>query len=201
MTSDSQLTEFFSPFFQAVQSSGATNTRSVPTPSIRETPTIEQTSLTSLNSKGTNLLYLSKKVNMSLAGPLVCGGGTDKPHKCPLHVQSSVKKNTEVEIKNYLKGIGYHNTYYPGCGVNPLYPCSVDFSLWVNGSSVPACTYGAFRSQAVLNKMGSQWSFWTQSPEPNPEILNYSWPATWWGSYVFWWHSIWPDNTYPGDGC
>ncbi len=129
--------------------------------------------------------------NQSQITPLVngvdtiCGGGFLRPHTCPARINSGVYKNTVTEVRSYLKNIGYHNTYSPGCGSGG--PCPNDFTKWVNANS---CTWGSFRTQALAIQSGSRWTYWTQTPEPNPEINNYSWPIFWWGPYVAWWHSF-----------
>lgn len=118
------------------------------------------------------------------ASSLVCGGSQQQPHPCPARVNSGILKKSQTEISNYLKGIGFHNTYWPGCGPQE-YTCSTDFTKWISAYN---CTRGSFRTQASLFQSGTKWTYRTQSPEPNPEIFSYSWPVYWWGTYVSWWH-------------
>ncbi len=39
-------------------------------------------------------------------------------------------------------------------------------------------------------RQGDCWTYNTQGPEPNPEVLSYigSWPYFSWPGYVRWWH-------------
>lgn len=131
-------------------------------------------------------LFISSTSNLqTTADDLACGGSQQKPHPCPPRKNSGYYKNTLTELSNYLKNAGFHNTYWPGCG-NGNYNCATDFTRWVNAYS---CTWGSFRMQASAFTSGSKWTYWTQSPEPNPEIFSYSWPVWWWGTYVQWWHT------------
>ncbi|MBI2530149.1 MAG: hypothetical protein HYW05_03320 [Candidatus Diapherotrites archaeon] len=118
------------------------------------------------------------------ASSLVCGGSQQQPHQCPARVNSGISKKSQTEISNYLKGMGFHNTYWPGCGPQG-YTCSTDFTKWISAYN---CTWGSFRTQANIFQSGTKWTYRTQSPEPNPEIFSYSWPVYWWGTYVSWWH-------------
>ncbi len=116
---------------------------------------------------------------------LVCGGSQQQPHICPARKNSGIFKATKTEISNNVKSQGFHNTYWPGCG-STGYSCPEDFTKWVNAYS---CTWGSFRTQARILQQGSSWTYWTQTPEPNPEIFSYNWPVYWWGQYVQWWHN------------
>ena len=55
-------------------------------------------------------------------------------------------------------------------------------------SSPSGCNSGEFREQALMIVDNNGRVFNMQHDEPNPELLNYSWPKLWWGPYVHWWH-------------
>lgn len=114
-----------------------------------------------------------------------CGGDRNSPHTCPPRVNSGVYRSTLQGIKDYLVSQGYHQTAWYACGSSPLYPCEYDYTKVVNAYS---CPNGPFRNQANIYQSGSQWTYSYQTPEPNPEIFTYVWPAWWWGDYVRWWH-------------
>ncbi len=191
---DPLLKGLFVPFYAAVQSSGSVSTSTIPLP-IASHIQKSQEELTANANTNISLLHLSRKQFVDLAEPQVCGGGKDKPHTCPKRVESGVYKNTQTEIANYVKGLGYHNTYFPGCGIGG-YSCTTDFS---KNLSAYSCSSGVFRMQANLStkttSTGVKWTFsiqgTQQTPEPNPEILSYVPPAIWWPGYVNWWHTEW----------
>ncbi|MHA2250292.1 MAG: hypothetical protein ACXAD7_08015 [Candidatus Kariarchaeaceae archaeon] len=116
----------------------------------------------------------------------VCDGGPLSPHPVPNWVASSVFLGTRGDVQHHLEINGYHETrdyarYYGGSGY--------DFTKVVSAHS---CNWGPFRTQAYIyfddfNRF--LWSYRTQSPEPNPEILHYIWPKAWWGPYVQDWHT------------
>ena len=109
-----------------------------------------------------------------------CGGGYDNPHPCPPREDSGVYRNTKDKIKNYLLSHGFH--VVPGYAT---YSYGDDFAKVV---SAYGCDWGPFRHEAWPVQIGSRWTYKYQTPEPNPEILSYTWPAWWWGAYVNWWH-------------
>ncbi|MEK6970263.1 MAG: hypothetical protein AABW68_01050 [archaeon] len=192
---DPMLKELFAPFYAAVQSSGSVRTSTIPLPLASQIPKKSQEELATNANSNISLLHIRKKQYVDLAEPQVCGGGKDKPHVCPKRFESGVYKSTQTEIGNYVKGLGYHNTYFPGCGIGG-YPCTTDFS---KNLSAYSCSSGIFRMQANLStkitSTGVKWTFSTQGsqqyPEPNPEILSYFPPAIWWPGYVNWWHTEW----------
>ncbi len=49
------------------------------------------------------------------------------------------------------------------------------------------CNNGELRSQGLVT---GTYTYNSQSPEPNPELLSYIWPVWWWGNYVLTWHII-----------
>lgn len=110
-----------------------------------------------------------------------CGGNRQNPHPCPSRRWSGVFRNTKSGIKNYLRNHGYHET-----AGYAAYETDID---WTNCIYAYGCGGCAFRSQAIIRPRNGQWSFNTQRPEPNPEILGYTWPTWNWGTYVEWWHS------------
>lgn len=108
----------------------------------------------------------------------VCGGSQSNPHDCPPNINSGIYYVTEGGIRNYLENQGFHQTYsYAGD--------SYDYTL---GCGHFGCSSPTFRTHARIYLDGIYWTYWTQHPEPNPEIFHYIWPVWWWGSYVYWWH-------------
>lgn len=109
-----------------------------------------------------------------------CGGSSDNPHPCPPWNNSGWFTTTHANVVARLLYIGYHKTAAYACGDNPE-----DYSVVVSAYN---CSNGPFRKQAIIFGSGASWSYRTQSPEPNPEVFSYVWPAYWWGGYVSWWH-------------
>lgn len=110
-----------------------------------------------------------------------CGGGPDNPHYCPPRVTSNLEWSTRQGVVDYLLLYGYHKTADYASNYN-----ADDYSKVVDAYG---CNWGPFRAQAIVfQKANGMWTYSHQTPEPNPEILSYSWPATWWGTYVRWWH-------------
>ena len=110
----------------------------------------------------------------------VCGGSWDNPHDCPLRLNSEVYRYTKDEIEDYILSQGFH-----------LVPKYASYSYgddYAKVVSANGCDGGPFRHQAWPSQSGSDWTYRYQTPEPNPEILSYTWPVYWWGSYVTWWH-------------
>lgn len=109
-----------------------------------------------------------------------CGGSQSDPHWCPPYIQSGVRRNSKGAIQNYLDSRGYHQTadyatgyeYAGGDYTNPI--------------GAYTCSSPKFRIHALIER---GWTFKTQRPEPNPEILGYIWPTFDWGPYVKWWHN------------
>lgn len=114
-----------------------------------------------------------------------CGGGPDDPHVCPSWRESGVYRSTLQGIIDYLTSNGFHATAGYACGGDPFEPCEYDYTKVV---SAYGCPGGPFRTQAIIYQSGSDWTYRYQTPEPNPEIFSYWWPAWWWGAYVVWWH-------------
>lgn len=114
---------------------------------------------------------------------MACGGGMLMPHPKKDRIDSNIYKSSREELEAHLYSLGYHRTEPPGCG--PIVNCD-DFTQWVDAYG---CTQGAFRMQANVRHVATGWTYSTQGPEPNPEIMSYSWPAYWWGAYVAWWHA------------
>ncbi len=74
---------------------------------------------------------------------------------------------------------GYHQVQIPWSS-NP----SIDYAQDVTAYG---CNDGVFREQAIIR---SSITYETYTPEPNPEIVSYSWPSWWWGPYVLAWHGL-----------
>lgn len=103
------------------------------------------------------------------------------PTTCPPRVYSGISFSTEDAAKQYLLAQGYHQAArYASWG-----GFGIDFTQVVTD---PDCGTGPFRNEAVLDKQGDCWTFYTQGPEPNPEVLSYLWPYAAWPGYVLWWH-------------
>lgn len=103
---------------------------------------------------------------------------------------------------------GPHNqpsTNYSGdyssaqAGIDDL-PSSYDEVSWYASAFVHdyhdwivayGCADGVFRYQTSIVGSGTDWEHReNHSPsEPNPEVLEYSWPVWWWGGYVTTWHN------------
>ncbi len=179
--------KLFEPFFLAVQQKGALTTHD-----LLKMPNVSNP--VSILPKGGLKLYNLSGINFSSKGSsmkvisLACNGGSiEKPAYCPSWQYASNQYSSKTAASNALTQMGYHNTFFPGCGWN--YPCSVDYTKWL---SVNGCFVGVFRNQAITYQSGSVWKIKFQSPEPNPEIKSYPWPSTWWGPYVVYWHQVWP---------
>lgn len=106
-------------------------------------------------------------------------GTRQHPAPCPQRVESGVYFFTREEVITHLEGLGYHRTanYAGGSSGN-------DYSRVVSS----ACGGGSFREQAIIHQREPCWTYNTQGPEPNPEVLGYVWPRLGWPGYVRWWH-------------
>jgi hypothetical protein len=124
--------------------------------------------------------YLAQSGERTARAATACGGNRSRPHPCPRRVNSGRYFRSQGALEAYLGYIGYSRSPGWSSGYAP-----VDFT-----KVVPAygCNNGPFRRQAYGFRSGSRWTYWTQSPEPNPVLSRYIWPAWWWGSYVRWWH-------------
>ncbi|MBU1165734.1 MAG: hypothetical protein ABIJ34_00015 [archaeon] len=129
-------------------------------------------------------------VYKSASDGIVCGGSRDMPHTCPARRESGIYYSSLSSLSSMVRSAGYHNTYWPGCGSSD-YRCDRDFTRWT-GAYGCSSSSGALRYQLSARQSGTRWTYWTQGVEPNPEILSYSWPVWWWGGYVNWWHTEWP---------
>lgn len=111
-----------------------------------------------------------------------CGRFRD-PSPCPPRPDSLLFFPSEAAVRDHLVSLGYHQTApYAGGGSGR------DFTLEIE---VDTCGCCAFRSQAIYRQTSTQsWTYNTQSPEPNPEVLDYRWPTWYWGVYVLWWHQV-----------
>ncbi len=182
---DKEDLKLFEPFFKMVQESGALTTQELLNTLNKDNVTVvPKNKLTKQIPKVVSLSSKSKQQTLSLA----CSGGSiPSPAYCPAWQFPTNQYTSAAAAGNALLQMGYHSTYAPGCGWE--YPCTVDYSKWL---SVNGCNYGVFRNQAITFQSGTKWKIRFQSPEPNPEVLSYNWPATWWGTYVVYWHQVWP---------
>ncbi len=108
-------------------------------------------------------------------------GTRQNPSPCPPRVESGKFFNSRAEVVSHLQGLGYHQTagYAGGQTGN-------DFTHVVSS----ACGGSSFREQAIIRQQGPCWTYNTQGPEPNPEVLSYIWPRLGWVGYVRWWHLV-----------
>jgi hypothetical protein len=106
-------------------------------------------------------------------------GTRQNPSPCPARAESNVYYFTRDDVVNALLGLGYHRTanYAGGSTGN-------DYSKVVSST----CGGSSFRSQAIIHQRAQCWTYNTQGPEPNPEVLGYVWPRLGWVGYVRWWH-------------
>ncbi len=109
----------------------------------------------------------------SLSWGEACGGGYDNPHPCPPRESSGIYRDTKDEIKEYLLSQGFH--------VVPRYATYSYGDDFAKVVSAYGCDWGPFRYEAWPVQSGAKWTYQYQTPEPNPEILAYRWPAWWWG--------------------
>lgn len=115
----------------------------------------------------------------SVSSTIACNGGFQNPHLAP-EVIPKRWFATESGAVEYLINNGYHRV--------PLYASGNYGDDFAKTTSAYHCDSGEMRRQAIVFQSGSYWRHNTQSPEPNPKILAYGWPAYWWGGYVAWWH-------------
>lgn len=111
-------------------------------------------------------------------------GDRQHPTPCPTRVESRLFFSTQAEVEQHLLSLGYHRTArYASGGA-----FGIHFTLVVAGPA--GCGSGTFRTQAIIHRQGDCWTYNTQGPEPNPEVLSYigSWPYFSWPGYVRWWH-------------
>lgn len=118
---------------------------------------------------------------MAMAAGDVCGT-RQEPSNCPSRIDSEQFFESDSAAKSHLEGEGYHQT--------PRYASQAGYGIDYAKVAPNACGSGVFRDQAVLRRSGECWTYFTQGPEPNPEILSYVWPYFRWPSYVWWWHRV-----------
>jgi len=109
-------------------------------------------------------------------------GDRQNPTPCPPWIESGNFFSTEEEVREHLISLEYHLTARYARGRSDR-----DYTLVVPH---PDCGTGPFRSHAIIGMYGPCWTYRTQGPEPNPEIISYlgSWPYFSWPAYVRWWH-------------
>jgi hypothetical protein len=110
-------------------------------------------------------------------------GTRQSPAPCPPWVESRQYFNTEQEARNHLLAQGFHQTVGYATGG----PAGRDFTRVVAGHP---CGGSSFRTHAIIRRDGQCWTYSTQTPEPNPEVLGYIWPRFNWVGYVRWWHAV-----------
>jgi len=107
-------------------------------------------------------------------------GTRRNPDPCPDRIESGQFFCMEGDVIQHLLSLGYHKTAGYACGFNPY-----DYTLVIEHP----CGHGRYRSQAIVDLLESElWTYNTQRPEPNPEILSYIPPYASWPGYVNWWH-------------
>ncbi len=190
-TQDKEDLKVFEPFFIAIQQSGSTTTKELIN-SRQITTTTATAAQGTLYSKKPTVINFSAKTKIPIISFACNGGGPTAPAYCPSWNYPSTLYSSQTAVKSALAQMGFHNTYAPGCGWE--YSCSSDYTKWISANG---CNLGVFRTQAIPYSVnttsGIKWKYRYQTPEPNPEILSYTWPAAiWWGPYVLWWHQVWP---------
>lgn len=113
-----------------------------------------------------------------------CGGTREDPHTCPpYNWTSNGPWDSKGDVQDYLSNNGFHETagYASGYGGD-----GQDYTEVVDAYG---CSGGPFRTHALIRQRDGDWSYKTQTPEPNPEIAGYIWPTVNWGTYVEWWHT------------
>lgn len=111
-------------------------------------------------------------------------GSIGRPTPCPPKVESGLFFSSQAEVTQHLNSLGYHLT--------PPYATTPDgFGLDFTKVVDDPCGPSTFRSEAVIRRQGACWTYYTQGPEPNPEVLSYvrDWPYVFWPAYVFWYHN------------
>lgn len=107
-------------------------------------------------------------------------GDRRNPAPCPERIESLRCFVSLEAAREHLETLGYHRTaLYAGGRYGR------DFTRVLPHED---CGKGPFRDQAIVREQGASWAYNTQGLEPNPEILDYVWPYSWWPSYVAWWH-------------
>jgi hypothetical protein len=103
------------------------------------------------------------------------------PAACPPRTESGQFFPSEQEVRQHLESLGYHETAgYAGGRTGQDFTVTIPYPGCSNSS--------AFRRQAIYRQDGACWTYNTQGPEPNPEVLSYIWPYFGWAGYVRWWH-------------
>lgn len=125
--------------------------------------------------------YQAQAGNVRTTQARACGGNRNNPHRCPSRRDSRRFFRSARAMRANLLYRGFAETPGWASGYAPY-----DFTR-----VVPAyrCNNGPFRIQAYGYRVRrNRYTYWTQSPEPNPVLTRYVWPTWWWGSYVRWWH-------------
>lgn len=127
----------------------------------------------------------SEQAQRHHASPQVgCGGLLDFA-PCPPFIESAKFFASKADVTNYVQFLGYH--LVPRYATTPVgFSNQIDFALVVSKSG--CSTPGALRNEIVIRQEGECWTYSTEGPEPNPEILSYIWPSRLWPAYVFLWH-------------
>lgn len=179
---DKEDLKIFEPFFLAVQKTGALTTNDLINATSNDS-TNEIVPKGSLKLQNLSSINFSSKSSMKTISLACNGGGPTSPAYCPPWKYPTQTFSTKGKAVNFLLGQGYHKTNSVGCGYST---CPDDYTKPIFANS---CNLGVFRTQGIVYASGSSWKYRYQTPEPNPEIFSYTWPAAvWWGPYVAWWH-------------
>lgn len=112
---------------------------------------------------------------------------------CPPRNYASRFWSSEAAVRNHLLSIGFHRVpNYATTADGPDGYSLVDFAVFVSsGDTYGWCGYGTYRTEAAIARFGTQYTYYIQVSEPNPEIWAYNWtrcPGAWWPGFVAWWH-------------
>lgn len=115
-----------------------------------------------------------------------CGGFLDVT-PCPPIIESGRFFASKADVTNHVLFLGYHHT--PRYATTPAgFANQIDFTLVVSKAGCDSAS--AFRNEVVIRQEAECWTYNTQGPEPNPEILSYIWPYKLWPLYVYVWHRV-----------
>lgn len=113
-----------------------------------------------------------------------CGGTRKDPHNCPgRSVTTDGPWDSQSAVQNALVNKGFHETAGYASGY------AGDGRDYTKGVDASGCSSPKFRTHVIIFEDGGDWLYNTQTPEPNPEVLDYVWPTVTWGTYVEWWHT------------
>ncbi len=137
-------------------------------------------------SEYSDIYEIRHRPSSSSSSLLACGGSTSNPH--PWNSATIYPSRNQDAFDNYAdaRSWAFSNGYHI---VSAYATDHFIYDFAKTDTSAPSgCNSGEFREQAVMTVKNSGAKFNMQHDEPNPELLNYSWPKLWWGPYVAWWH-------------